>query len=55
MKNEQESRLTLRLPEPLKKRLQEICDKEDRSLNWEIVQAIREYVERKEKHTREDV
>jgi predicted transcriptional regulator len=55
MQNKQESRLTLRLPEPLKKRLQAISEREERSLNWEMVQAIREYVQRKEKNEHEDV
>jgi metal-responsive CopG/Arc/MetJ family transcriptional regulator len=50
-KKEQETRITVRFPSDLIESLRPFTgkDKDDRSLNWEIVQAVREYVARKQR------
>ena len=42
-------RLTVRFPSELLDALRQLAQQEDRSLNREIVQAVREYVKRRQK------
>lgn len=48
MTKEQETRITIRFPSSLVEMLKPIAQSEERSLNWEVVQAVREYVARKQ-------
>jgi predicted transcriptional regulator len=49
MSKEQETRITVRYPSQLINALKPIANRDERSLNWELVQAVREYVARKQK------
>ncbi|GHO51728.1 YlcI/YnfO family protein [Ktedonobacter robiniae] len=49
MAKEQETRITIRFPSSLVEELKPIAESEERSLNWSVVQAVREYVARKRK------
>ncbi len=51
MSKKPETRITVRFPSELINALRPFTekDKDDRSLNWEIAQAVREYVARKQK------
>jgi hypothetical protein len=51
MKSEQEIRITVRFPAALIEALRPLAKQEDRSLNGEIVQAVREYVKRKQQRS----
>ena len=51
MKSEQEIRITVRFPASLIEALRPLAKQEDRSLNGEIVQAVREYLKRKQKRS----
>ena len=48
MENKQEIRITVRFPAELIEALRPLAKQEDRSLNGEIVQAVREYLKRKQ-------
>jgi predicted transcriptional regulator len=45
----QDSKLTLRLPAAIATRMRLLAERHDRSLNGEIVRALREYVVRHER------
>ena len=49
MVNKQEIRITVRFPAELIEAVRPLAKQEDRSLNGEIVQAVREYLRRKQK------
>ena len=52
MTKEQEIRITIRFPSSLVEVLKPIAQSEERSLNWEVVQAVREYVARKQEEAK---
>lgn len=56
-KKQQETRITVRFPSELIDALRPFTaeDKDDRSLNWEIVQAVKEYVVRKRREEAESL
>jgi predicted transcriptional regulator len=45
-KQEQETRITIRIPAEIAEMLRRLAKRHDRSLNGEIVRALREYTER---------
>lgn len=45
-KQERETRITIRLPAEIAAMLRKLAKQHDRSLNGEIVRALREYTER---------
>lgn len=45
-KQEQETRITIRIPTEIAEMLRRLAKRHDRSLNGEIVRALREYTER---------
>ena len=45
-KQEQETRITIRIPAEIAEMLRQLAKQHDRSLNGEIVRALREYAER---------
>jgi predicted transcriptional regulator len=49
MKSEQEIRITIRFPSDLAEELKKLAKIEDRSINSEVVHAIREHVARKKR------
>jgi metal-responsive CopG/Arc/MetJ family transcriptional regulator len=49
MKKENETRITVRFPSSLIETLKTFLQEDDRSLNGEIVQAVREYVAHKQR------
>jgi predicted transcriptional regulator len=47
MKNEQdETRITIRFPRPVAQAIKQLATENDRSINSEVVRAVREYVAR---------
>jgi hypothetical protein len=50
-KHEQESRITVRIPAEIAALLRRLAKQHDRSLNGEIVRALREYTERHKDET----
>jgi hypothetical protein len=51
MKKQQEIKITVRFPAELIEALRPLAKQEDRSLNGEIVQAVREYLKRKQQRS----
>jgi predicted transcriptional regulator len=47
MKKEQETRITIRFPSDLAEELKKLAKIEDRSINSEVVHAVREHITRK--------
>jgi len=47
MKKEQETRITIRFPSDLVEDLKKLAKIEDRSINSEVVHAVREHIARK--------
>lgn len=47
MKEKQETRITIRFPADLIEQLRQIAQEENRSLNSEVVYAVRDYLKRK--------
>jgi predicted transcriptional regulator len=45
-KQGEESRITIRIPAEIAKMLRQLAKQHDRSLNGEIVRALREFIER---------
>jgi predicted transcriptional regulator len=43
----QETRITIRFPSQVANDLRIIAEQEERSINWEVVEAVRQYLERK--------
>jgi metal-responsive CopG/Arc/MetJ family transcriptional regulator len=54
MKEKQETRMTVRFPKALIEQLKQYLEQDDRSLNAEIVQAVREFVARKRQRAKSD-
>ncbi len=50
VKKQREIRITVRFPADLIEQLRPLAQQETRSLNGEIVQAVRDYLERKKKN-----
>ena len=51
MEKHQDIKITVRFPAELIEALRPLAKQEDRSLNGEIVQAVREYLKRKQKRS----
>lgn len=51
MEKQREIKITVRFPAALIEALRPLAKQEDRSLNGEIVQAVREYLKRKPKRS----
>lgn len=51
MEKQREIKITVRFPAALIEALRPLAKQEDRSLNGEIVQAVREYLKRKQKRS----
>ena len=49
MKKEQETRITIRFPSDLVEELKNLAKIEDRSINSEVVHAVREHITRKKR------
>ena len=49
MKEKQEHQFKARIPQSVWDELEHLAQDEERSINWEIVQAIREHLARKQK------
>ena len=49
MKKEQETRITIRFPSDLVEDLKNLAKIEDRSINSEVVHAVREHITRKKR------
>jgi hypothetical protein len=45
--NKQEHRFPVRFPLPLWEQLEQLAEEEERSMNWEVIQAVRERIARK--------
>ena len=52
MENKEETRLTVRFPPSVSEDLHAIAKEDDRSLNWEVVEAVKQYVARRRKKQR---
>jgi predicted HicB family RNase H-like nuclease len=46
MDKQQEHRLSIRFPHPVWEQLVELAQDEERSINWEVIQAVRERIAR---------
>ena len=59
MKKQEEHTLPVRFPLAVWKQLAQLAEDEERSINWEVIQAVRERIARHEKgkkpHAHEDV
>lgn len=52
MEDKEETRLTVRFPPAVADALRTIAEEDDRSLNWEVVEAVKRYVAQRRKKQR---